>query len=64
MAQTPYTLQQLINAMSLGYQDQELLRQAFGISPDPNSTWVANLPTTLPATAGVLWNNGGVLSIS
>jgi hypothetical protein len=23
-----------------------------------------NLPTTLPSTAGVLWNNNGVLSIS
>ena len=25
---------------------------------------VKALPTTLPAQAGVLWNNGGVLSIS
>lgn len=24
----------------------------------------ADLPTTLPATAGKLWNNGGVLSVS
>ena len=24
----------------------------------------SSLPTTLPATAGLLWNNGGVLSIS
>jgi len=23
-----------------------------------------NLPTTLPSKSGVLWNNGGVLSIS
>jgi len=25
---------------------------------------INSLPTTLPAQAGVLWNNGGVLSIS
>ena len=25
---------------------------------------LTNVPTTLPATANVLWNNGGVLSIS
>jgi hypothetical protein len=25
---------------------------------------VANLPTTLPGTAGVLWNNAGVVCIS
>ena len=31
---------------------------------DSGGSWAANLPTTLPATAGVLWNNGGVLSIS
>jgi len=24
----------------------------------------SSLPTTLPTTAGLLWNNGGVLSIS
>lgn len=23
-----------------------------------------SLPTTLPATAGILWNNGGVISVS
>ncbi|WP_080752262.1 hypothetical protein [Burkholderia gladioli] len=27
-------------------------------------TWFNSLPTTLPASAGVLWNNGGVLSKS
>ena len=26
--------------------------------------WWAGLPTTLPATAGVPWNNGGSLSVS
>lgn len=28
------------------------------------TTLIASLPTTLPARPGVLWNNGGVLSIS
>lgn len=26
--------------------------------------WVATLPTTLPATPGQPWNNGGVISVS
>lgn len=26
--------------------------------------WFQSLPTTLPATSGVLWNNGGILSLS
>lgn len=26
--------------------------------------WVSGLPTTLPSTRGVLWNNAGVVSIS
>jgi hypothetical protein len=29
-----------------------------------NTGWVAGLPTAKPATAGVLWNNGGAVSIS
>lgn len=30
-----------------------------------NSTaWANNLPTTKPSTAGVVWNDGGVVSIS
>ncbi|CAG9205813.1 conserved hypothetical protein [Burkholderia gladioli] len=35
--------------------------------PAANSSgtaWAANLPTDKPATAGVVWNNNGVLSIS
>ncbi len=28
------------------------------------TTWFSNLPTTLPDESGVLWNNGGVLSMS
>ena len=27
-------------------------------------TWFNALPTTLPATAGVPWNNGGTLAVS
>lgn len=30
-----------------------------------NSTaWAASLPTTQPTTAGVLWNNAGVISLT
>lgn len=30
-----------------------------------NSTaWASTLPTTIPTTAGVVWNNNGVVSIS
>lgn len=29
-----------------------------------STAWAAHLPTTEPATAGVLWNNAGVVSIS
>ncbi|UVS93470.1 hypothetical protein [Burkholderia glumae] len=28
------------------------------------SSWFSSLPTSLPASAGVFWNNGGVLSKS
>lgn len=35
------------------------------ISATTSSTaWAATLPTTRPATAGVAWNNGGVVSVS
>jgi hypothetical protein len=29
-----------------------------------STAWAANLPTTEPTTAGVVWNNGGVVSLS
>jgi hypothetical protein len=29
-----------------------------------STAWAGTLPTTRPATAGVLWNNGGAVSIS
>lgn len=28
------------------------------------TAWFKSLPTTLPAQAGVLWNNGGTLALS
>lgn len=28
------------------------------------NAWIAGLPTSLPATPGVAWNNGGTISIS
>lgn len=33
----------------------------FGIAM---TLWFKSLPTTLPATSGVLWNNGGTLALS
>jgi hypothetical protein len=27
-------------------------------------TWLAGLPTTLPSTPGVTWNNGGIPAVS
>jgi hypothetical protein len=29
-----------------------------------STSWAAGLPTTKPAVAGVVWNNGGSVSIS
>jgi hypothetical protein len=29
-----------------------------------STAWAAGLPTTRPATVGVVWNNGGAVSIS
>ncbi|WP_146124062.1 hypothetical protein [Burkholderia multivorans] len=29
-----------------------------------STAWAAKLPTTQPTTAGVVWNNNGVISIS
>jgi hypothetical protein len=35
------------------------------INANNNSTaWAANLPTTKPSSAGVVWNDDGVVSIS
>lgn len=36
-------------------------QQAFNIFMN---NWLASLPTSLPATSGVAWNNGGTISIS
>jgi len=29
-----------------------------------STTWATTLPTARPSTSGVVWNNGGVVSIS
>ena len=29
-----------------------------------STSWAADLPTTKPSSAGVVWNDGGVVSIS
>jgi hypothetical protein len=33
-------------------------------STSSSTAWAYNLPTSKPSTAGVVWNNGGVVSIS
>jgi hypothetical protein len=38
-----------------------VLAAFFGNTP---AVWSASLPTALPATHGVLWNDGGVISVS
>lgn len=40
-----------------GLTPQELMSIAFPV-------WFDSLPTSLPATSGQFWNNGGILSMS
>lgn len=40
------------------------LSQLSSILNSNSTAWASGLPTTKPATAGVVWNNGGVVSIS
>jgi hypothetical protein len=40
---------------------EQIVPSAFGIAM---LAWFNSLPKTLPATAGVLWNNGGTLAQS
>ena len=48
-------------AVTRGINVQLLLNAAFA---ENFATYFLSLPTTLPSTAGVVWNNGGALSIS
>jgi hypothetical protein len=41
-----------------------LLPTGGGSSGGSSTAWVATLPTDLPDTSGILWNNDGVVSIS
>lgn len=54
--------------MSLANQMTNALNElATGSGPQFGAAmlaWFNSLPTTLPATAGVLWNNGGTLAQS
>ena len=59
---------ELLN-LNLLILDEELARvEAVGFTPSVFAalmlTWFNALPTTLPATAGVLWNNGGTVAQS
>lgn len=40
------------------------LSQLSSILNSTSTAWASGLSTTKPATAGVVWNNGGVVSIS
>lgn len=62
----PETIQAAVN--SLAQQTTVALNQ-LGTGNGPIFTaimlaWFNSLPTTLPATTGVLWNNGGTLALS
>lgn len=62
----PETIQAAVNA--LAQQTTIALNQiANGAGPIFSAlmlAWFNSLPTTLPATSGVLWNNGGTLAKS
>ncbi|WP_155774359.1 hypothetical protein [Burkholderia pseudomultivorans] len=62
----PETIQAAVN--SLAQQTTVALNQiGTGSGPIFNAimlAWFLSLPTTLPATSGVLWNNGGTLALS
>ena len=60
-----YTLQYVLGGLVLRtITDVQIYDEsAFGFGA-AMLTWFNSLPTTLPATSGVLWNNGGVLSQS
>jgi len=49
-------------------QNGQIVKCTTPISSLPSAanltTFFASLPTSLPATAGVVWNNNGVISIS
>ena len=52
-----------VNVSGTAYELQspsEVLSDVGGLG----NTTVSSLPTSLPATAGVLWNNGGMVSVS
>jgi len=34
------------------------------LTSGPSTAWASSLPTTAPATAGVVWNDNGVISLS
>ncbi len=34
------------------------------VTANAQELWAATLPTSKPATAGVAWNNGGIVSIA
>lgn len=65
-----YTLTYQINGYTLRtLTDVQIYDESQFASGGPNfglamTSWFQALPTTLPATSGVLWNNGGTLALS
>ena len=51
-------------AIGTGPQGPQGPQGPMGPIGPPGPNWWLGLPTTLPPTAGVLWNNGGVISVS
>jgi hypothetical protein len=64
-----YDLQYMVGPVTLRTIDNVQIYDISAFVNSPISTasmiaWFAALPTTLPATAGQPWNNGGTLSFS
>ncbi|VWB67513.1 hypothetical protein [Burkholderia lata] len=62
----PETIQAAVNSLS---QQTTVALNLLGNGAGPVFTaimtaWFLSLPTSLPATSGVLWNNGGTLALS
>jgi hypothetical protein len=55
------TLAQYTFTQVATYVGNNIPPSAFGVAM---LAWFLSLPTTLPATSGVLWNDGGTLALS
>jgi hypothetical protein len=55
--QQPVSLENVGDVLNQIFSNPEFISQIFAL-------YFSNLPTTLPESPGVFWNNGGVVSIS